>query len=188
MDPSATPPITVPTLTAPAVRLRPFRPEDAAWVYYVSLDPELRRRLSLPDPYRHSHARHFVDDVALASARDGRGADFVIEDPDTEIAVGWVGLHRKGGARFSCGFWLAADARGQGLMTHALRVACRWAFAPAPAGLGADVIHWEAHVGNRASRAVAERVGFTVDAGTVPGRHGKKWSGHLHAGALRPAD
>ena len=57
--------LTVPVLSAPDVRLRPFRREDASWVYYVSLDPQLRRRLSLPDPYYRSHARYFVDQVAL---------------------------------------------------------------------------------------------------------------------------
>jgi RimJ/RimL family protein N-acetyltransferase len=125
-------PITVPVLAAANVRLRPFRHDDAAWVYYVSLDPELRRRLSLPDPYLRSHARYFVDHVTLATARDGRGADLAIEDPETEIAVGWVGIHRTGGAEFSCGYWLAADVRGRGLMTQALRAACRWALTPAP--------------------------------------------------------
>ena len=68
--PSATP-ITVPVLNGPDIRLRPFRREDAAWVYYVSLDPELRRRLSLPDPYHRWHARYFVDEIAIASARTG---------------------------------------------------------------------------------------------------------------------
>jgi RimJ/RimL family protein N-acetyltransferase len=181
-------PITVPVLAAANFRLRPFRREDAAWVYYVSLDPELRRRLSLPDPYLHSHARYFVDHIALANARDGRGADFAIEDSATEIAMGWIGVHRSGGNAFTCGFWLAAEARGRGLMTQALRVACRWALAPAPAGLGADVIHWDAYVGNHASRAVAEHVGFTVDPDTVPGRNGQKWTGHLLPANLRSAN
>ena len=63
-------------------------------MYYVSLDAELRDRLSLPEPYSRGHARYFVDHVALAAARDGSGADFVIEDPETEIGSGWVGFHR----------------------------------------------------------------------------------------------
>lgn len=170
--------IAVPVLGAPPVRLRPFRRDDAAWVYYVSLDPEIRRRLSLPDPYLRSHARYFVDEIALAAARTGQGADFAIEDPGTGIGLGWVGFHRRDGD-FSCGYWLAADARGQGLMTPAVRVACRWALTPRPDGLGAGTLRWEAYVGNDASRAVAEHVGFTVHPGTVPGSRGPKWSGEL---------
>src|ERR1044072_9392268 len=159
--PSATP-ITVPVLNAPDVRLRPFGRQDGAWVYYVPLDPELRRRLSLPDPYHRWHARYFVDEIAIASARTGEGADFVSENPDTEIGLGWLGFHHRHGTEISCGFCLAADARGRGLMIQALRVGCRWALTPGPAGLGVDAIHWEAQVGNAASRAVAARVGFTI--------------------------
>ena len=50
---------------------------------------------------------------------------------------------------------------------------------PGPAGLGVILIHWEAQVGNAASRAVAERVGFTIRPGTVPGHTGRKWAGYL---------
>ena len=181
MDSTTSTPITVPVLTAQSVRLRPFRREDADWVYYVSLDPELRRRLSLPDPYDRMHARHFVDRIALATARNGQGADFVIEDAGTEIALGWVGLHRRQPNQYGCGFWLAADVRGRGLMTQALNAACRWAFTPAPDGLGAEMVHWGAHVGNHASRAVAEHVGFTIRVRTVPGTNGPKWTGYLPA-------
>jgi RimJ/RimL family protein N-acetyltransferase len=179
MDSPAARPISVPVLTTPDVRLRPFRPEDVSWVYYVCLDPSLRRGLSLPDPYLWSHARYFIDHIALADARNGRGADFAIEDPETEIALGWVGLHRREDGEFGCGYWLAADARGRGIMTQAVGAVCRWALSPD--GLGAEVVHWNAHIDNPASRAVAEHVGFVIDAETVPGPNGPKWAGHLRA-------
>jgi RimJ/RimL family protein N-acetyltransferase len=172
--------MNVPPPANEQLRLRAFRHHDASWVYYVSQDPALRQALSLPEPYKHEHARYFVDHVALANPD---GADFVIEDMDTEIALGWVGLHRKDGSEFGCGFWLAAGARGRGIMTQALRMACRWAFSTD--GLTADVIHWQAHVGNYASRTVAERVGFKVDSAIVQGRHGEKWSGRLRAADFR---
>ena len=168
-------PIEVPVLEARDLRLRPFRPEDAAWVYYVSLDPELRRRISLPEAYSYAHARHFVDEIAVRTARDGLGADFAVEDRESRIGIGWVGLHRYDVGSVTCGYWIAADARGRGLMTQALRAACRWAFDE----LGVREIRWEAYVGNDASRAVAARLGFDVDADTVPGRHGPKWTGRL---------
>jgi len=185
MDLPAAEPITVPVLTAPDVRLRPFRPDDASWVYYVCLDPELRRGLSLPDPYLYAHARYFIDQIALADAPAGRGADFVIEEPETEIALGWVGLHRRPDGEFACGYWLAADARGRGIMTQAVDTACRWALSPD--GLGAEIIRWNAHIDNPASRAVAEHVGFVIDTETVPGANGPKWAGHLRPGNLRTA-
>lgn len=167
-------------LTTEHQRLRPFRHDDASWVYYVSQDLALRQALSLPEPYEYEHARYFVDHVALANSD---GADFVIEDVDTDIALGWVGLHRKYDGEFGCGFWLAADVRGRGIMTRAVRVACRWAFSSD--GLAADLIHWQAHVGNDASRTVAERVGFTIDSATTLGRNGRKWNGRLLPDSLR---
>lgn len=150
-------------------------------MYYISLDPELRRWLSLPDPYHRSHARYFVDRIALATAREGQGADFAIEDRDTEIGIGWIGFRRGNDNEYACGFWLAADARGRGLMTQALRTACRWAMTAAPEGLGAHEIHWEAHEGNHASRAVAVHAGFIVEPDTVPSPTGPKWTGRLLA-------
>jgi hypothetical protein len=45
----------------------------------------------------------------------------VIEDPDTEIGLGWVGFHHRKGTEVSCVFWLAADVRGRGLMTFLAR-------------------------------------------------------------------
>ena len=73
-------------------------------------------------------------------------------------------------------------------MTEALRAACQWALMSSPDGLGADAICWQAHVGNHASRAVAEHVGFTIQPNTVPGRHGEKWAGRLVPDNLRPTN
>lgn len=177
-------PITIPILTTEQLRLRPFRRDDAAWVYYISLDPELRRQLSLPEPYERGHARYFVDHITIATAQAGHAADFVIENPDTEIALGWVGLHRQDADAVGCGYWLAADVRGRGLMTQALRVACRWALTRPPAGLGGQVVQWQAHVGNYASRAVAERVGFCIQPGPYSGAtvtNGRNPPGLAHA-------
>jgi RimJ/RimL family protein N-acetyltransferase len=184
MDSPAAPPISVPILDTDRLRLRPFRQDDAAWVYYVSLDPDLRHWISLPDPYLRSHARHFVDHFALATARTGQGADFAIEDPSTRIGIGWVGIHRKERNEVSCGYWLAADARGLGYMTEALRAACRWALHPAPDGLGAARVRWHAKVGNHASRRVAQHVGFTIHSGTELLGSGEKWAGHAVAGGI----
>jgi RimJ/RimL family protein N-acetyltransferase len=44
-------------------------------------------------------------------------------------------------------------------MTEAARAVARWAFTR----LAVDRLEWRAEVGNTASRAVAERVGFTVE-------------------------
>ena len=76
------PAITVPVLTTPRLRLRPFRRQDAAWVYYISLDAELSRALSLPAPYTHAlrgisstrsrSGQHGMDKARTSSSRTRR--------------------------------------------------------------------------------------------------------------------
>jgi RimJ/RimL family protein N-acetyltransferase len=51
-------------------------------------------------------------------------------------------------------------ARARGIATDSVRVLCRWAFDV----LGLDLIEWRAEVGNLASRRVAEKAGFRVEA------------------------
>ena len=62
--------------------------------------------------------------------------------------------------RGEVGYWLAADARGGGHATRAVRLACRWAFD----SLGLERIDLLAAAGNIPSQRVAERAGFTREA------------------------
>jgi RimJ/RimL family protein N-acetyltransferase len=57
------------------------------------------------------------------------------------------------------GCLVAPWARGRGYATAALRTISAWAFAE----LGLDRLVWRAHLGNEASRRVAEKAGFTVE-------------------------
>ncbi|BFO22073.1 hypothetical protein SHKM778_84610 [Streptomyces sp. KM77-8] len=57
------------------------------------------------------------------------------------------------------GFWGAKEHRGNGYITEAALAASRWAFTR----MSVDRVEWRAEVGNTASRAVAERAGFTVE-------------------------
>ncbi|WP_405889717.1 GNAT family N-acetyltransferase [Streptomyces sp. NBC_00133] len=173
----------LPVLVTERLRLRPFRADDVDWVYEVSLDPELLRWVSLPVPYERRHAQFFVEDIAIARARSGATADFVIEDAATGQPLGRVGLHRKPDRAAEVGFWLAAQARGTGLMTEAVQTVCQWGFSPD--GMGLRRIVWHALVGNIGSLRVAERVGFTIHPRTemLPwrGQPNAKWSGELTA-------
>jgi RimJ/RimL family protein N-acetyltransferase len=87
------------------------------------------------------------------------------------------------------GFALGPWARGRGVTRRALRLMLPWAFDV----LGLDVVHWQAVVGNWASRRVAWSVGVRVE-GTVRhlladrGRRVDGWVGSLRRGEeLQPA-
>ncbi|MFJ6604763.1 GNAT family N-acetyltransferase [Streptomyces lydicus] len=176
-------PIDLPVLVTEHFRLRPFQPDDVDWVYELSLDPAMLHWVSLPIPYERSHAQFFVENIAIARARNGTAANFVIENAATGQPLGRIGLHRKPDRAAEVGYWLAAHARGSGVMTEAVRTACRWGFSPE--GMGLRRILWHALVGNVGSRKVAERAGFTIRSNTEilswRGHPSEKWSGVLIA-------
>ena len=72
------------------------------------------------------------------------------------MALGVAGLDRKGAAVAELHYWIRSDHAGRGLATEAARVLVDWA---------RDELHLErltlwAGSENRASRRVAEKVGF----------------------------
>jgi RimJ/RimL family protein N-acetyltransferase len=58
------------------------------------------------------------------------------------------------------GYWVDARVRTRGVATTAVRAACRWAFE----SLVVELIEWRTEVGNVASRRIAEKVGFLIEA------------------------
>jgi RimJ/RimL family protein N-acetyltransferase len=58
------------------------------------------------------------------------------------------------------GYWVAREARGRGLCTHALRVVCRWAIDELRLGR----LELVTDPDNFASQRVAEKAGFQREA------------------------
>jgi RimJ/RimL family protein N-acetyltransferase len=139
--------------------LRPFSRADIGWVYQVSVDPAVQQYVQLPVPYRLEHAQAFVEQLAVAGWRRGTRAEFLAEDSATGEPLGRVGLglHRDSA---EIGYWVDPRARGRGVATAAVRAACRWAFT----ARGLAIVEWRAEVGNTASRRVAEKAGFRIEA------------------------
>jgi RimJ/RimL family protein N-acetyltransferase len=173
------------TITVGDLRLRPFEETDIPWVYEVSLDPLVQKYLQIPVPYHLSDAEYFVREMAVAAWESGTRAEFVVEAASpaagstgsaprpTESAspsgspasaggvpLGRVGLGLDGAGAGQVGYWMAPAARGRGVATTALRALCGWGFGV----LGLGLIEWRAEVGNVASRRVAEKAGFRVEA------------------------
>lgn len=126
-------------------------------------DPELQRWIPVPVPYERMHGEQWVDDTESSWLED-RELRWVIVEREAGGAMsgplGAIGLHARDATMREVGFWMAPGARGRGVMTDAVRLACRWGFAE----LGLGRIEWWANVGNHASRRVAEKAGFTMEA------------------------
>ncbi|WP_180357814.1 GNAT family N-acetyltransferase [Streptomyces sp. NP160] len=165
------------------VLLRRHRPDDADGIFEQGGDPDMQRWTTVPAPYERQHAQEFLEKVAAGWA-DGSMAAFAIE-VDGRFG-GTVDLRLGEGRWAEVGFGLHPAARGRGVMTRAARTALRWGFEE----LGLVGVHWRAVVGNRASRAVAEKCGFRVEGEVrgllvARGQRDDGWIGSLLAGELR---
>jgi RimJ/RimL family protein N-acetyltransferase len=148
------------TISAGWLTLRPFTAEDTGWVYEVSQDPALQHFVQVPSPYRPEHAEFFVREVAIAGWDTGERAEFLAEDAASGARLGRVGLGLRPPGAAEIGYWVDPRARRRGVATTAVRAACRWAVT----ALGVELIEWRCEVGNTASRRVAEKAGFLVEA------------------------
>ncbi|MFF2622761.1 GNAT family N-acetyltransferase [Oerskovia jenensis] len=127
---------------------------------------------TVPSPYLRTDAASYIEGVVPEAWRTGRGHTWAIRRPDAPHGpvLGMVGITLDSSptrdTSAEIGYWLAPEARGEGLMTQAARLVVDWAFDPE--GLGLSRMVWTAFTGNWASRRVAWRLGFRVE-GTVRG-------------------
>jgi RimJ/RimL family protein N-acetyltransferase len=146
-------------ITCGNLMLRPWAPYDVESVLAACQDPEIQRWTTVPSPYTPEDARAWVVEVSPALWESGAAATFGIFDATTAEVLGSVGLTFHGADTASVGYWCAPGARNAGVVTEAVQAVCRWGFG----ALDLDRITWTAEVGNTASRAVAEKCGFTVE-------------------------
>ena len=149
-----------PTISAGWLTLRPFTSDDIPWVYKVSLDPAVQQFVQVPSPYRPEHAAFFVEQVAIAGWQSGRRAEFLAVESATSRRLGRVGIGMQAAGAAEVGYWVDPAARQRGVASQGVRVLCAWAFAT----LDLEIIEWRAEVGNIASRRVAEKAGFLIEA------------------------
>ncbi|MFE9440850.1 GNAT family N-acetyltransferase [Streptomyces sp. NPDC006602] len=147
------------TLTTDRLRLRAVGPQDTDAVYAAAQDPDIQRWTTIPSPYLPEHARSFTEQLAPEGWADGSMLTWGIFLPEGEDLVGMLSLTMRSLSAAEIGFWGAKEHRGNGYVTEAARTASRWAFTH----LSIDRVEWRAEVGNKPSRAVAERAGFTCE-------------------------
>ena len=132
--------------------LRPFRLEDAPAVAAACRDPDIPRFTHVPDNYSESDAREFIA-ATLRPEREERS--FAIVDTAGTL-LGAIGFRTPNPGTGEIGYWLAADARGRGAATRAVRLICEWAFGE----LGLVRMQLLTHPENAPSQKLAERCGF----------------------------
>ncbi|WP_329543503.1 GNAT family N-acetyltransferase [Streptomyces sp. NBC_01356] len=172
------------TLETDRLVLRAFEPGDVDAVYDACQDEDIQFYTPVPVPYRREDAEKSVrvdlpegwatdKDYTLGAFRKGSGA-----------FVGSYCLTRVSSGVFELGYWAVKEQRGHGYSVEAARALCDWGWAT----LDVHRIEWWAMAGNTGSRAVAEKLGFTLE-GTLRNR-GIANDGNPHdwwvGGLLRP--
>jgi len=133
--------------------LRKPRSDDLRAVVEACHDPEIRRFIPfVPTPYSEDDGRAFLESVGRAWSESDERTFAICREDDVLIGAVTVRL-REGG---TVGYWLSPTARGQGLMTEAVRAVVRWAREEH----GVSRLALWTHPDNVASQLVAERAGF----------------------------
>lgn len=155
--------------------LRKWKKEDAQEIAKAANNPKIAQNLrnSFPHPYSVDDAKWFVADciakegekqLTRAIEVGGRAAGsigiFLMED-----------VYEKSG---ELGYWLAEDYWRQGIISQAVQMICREAFA----AFDLVRIFAEPFANNTGSRRVLEKAGFTYE-GTM--RSGVYKNGEIHS-------
>ena len=158
--------MTRPPLSDGVIALRSWVAADApAIVDCCDGDEELAGWLDrLPQPYTLADAEFYI-------AMEGE-EKFAVTEADGGRILGSIGLTwNRDDAIAEIGYWIRADARGNGHMTRAVRLITSYAFAE-----GAARVQLRADPENVASCRVAEKAGFERE-GVLRSAH---WNPRLH--------
>ena len=143
-----------------SIRIRLRADADTPAIVAACQDPEIPRWTRVPEPYDETTAAEW----AVESSRQreaGEGLHLVIVDAETDDFLGSIGVHEieREEGRCDLGYFLAREARGRGVMTSAVRLLGRWTFDNLPI----QRVQIKIQPDNAASRAVAERAGYTFE-------------------------
>ncbi|MEU0172993.1 GNAT family N-acetyltransferase [Streptomyces massasporeus] len=171
------------TLTTDRLLLRTVGSQETDAVYGACQDPDVQRWTTIPSPYLREHARSFTEQLVPDGWADGSMFTFGVFLHSGEL-TGMLGITLRALGMGEIGFWAVKEHRANGYVTEAALAACRWAFTHA----ALDRVEWRAEVGNRASRAVAERAGFTIEGTLRSAMNNKGVRRDIWVGSLLPSD
>ncbi|WP_431279690.1 GNAT family N-acetyltransferase [Leifsonia poae] len=151
-------------------------------------DPAVAAWTTVPVPYSRGDAENFVLGMVTRGWAHGTHCTWAIRRESGGPLVGMIGIDGISDGDAEIGFWLAPEARRQGLMSEAVSLAVDYGFAQRGAegrsGLALDRLVWRAFVGNAASASVARRAGFRYEGtrrlgGIQRGRRLDDWQAAL---------
>ena len=152
------------------VVLRPWTVDDAEWyAMTVTGDPLIQRFTSESPTVTVEEVRAAIAELLTGSPG---AAGFLIADAVTNRRLGNIALTHDG-TTGDVSYWVAADARGRGAATQALRLLSGWAFAT----LRLSELRLWTHIDNLGSRTAAERAGYRRDPARDQNRQikGQTW-------------
>lgn len=160
MTPTARWPVTI---EAGPLTLRPWQPDDTSWLYHACQDAEIQRWTRVPSPYTAGDAAAFVRRHAVPQPEPDGPASFAVTRTETGELLGCISYVRVEEGRGELGYWMAAEARGQGAAPAALDALARWGIDV----LGLHDVYVRIARGNGASQRVAVKAGFVREGEQV---------------------
>ena len=180
-------PEEIPTLKSDSLTMRPMRPSDAEDIYRAVQDPEIPKFTTLPADYPIDLAIEFTNTRAAASFVNKTELVFVIEDSRLEnssastststsdsksanLASGYPYSNGFAGVmslhtidipnhRAEIGYWLAKEARGQGICTKAAELITEYGLMT----IGFKRIDGIVDVSNEPSKAALLNAGYEFE-------------------------
>jgi RimJ/RimL family protein N-acetyltransferase len=185
-------------LTDGRIQVRPFAAADAPAVRAACLDPAIAHWIyGVPLAYSDADAEAFIADAWRCLAA-GTRARLAVAEPDEaggETApgrlLGSISLDLFAGREAGeIGYWIAPEARRQGIAAAALRIVVYWGLQI----IGLERLEIMTYPGNEASQALAQKAGFRREGllrGYLAVEPGKEREGRvepLSDGSLPPRD
>jgi RimJ/RimL family protein N-acetyltransferase len=138
--------------------LRDWTFDDVPAIAQACRDPEIARWIPfVPVPYTQRDAAEYVE--ACLAAGGGR-YPLAMSAADDDRLLGSIDLRVNAMRTGHIGYWVAADARGRGVCTRALRVLSRWGLGELRLGR----LELITDPDNVASQRVAEKAGYRREA------------------------
>lgn len=149
-----------PALDTPRLHLRAVTRDDAADMFRVNADPEVIRFLGRPPMASIEAMREKIDSI-LENLRNESAIGWTLIDAQTGAYVGGASLLRWDKAHFRAevGYVVAKEHWGRGLVPEALGPILRFGFER----MKLHSVEARIHPDNRASRRVAEKLGFAQE-------------------------